>query len=195
MDNSWASPIFQQPLAAGIDLVIHSATKYISGHSDVVAGVLVGRANLIDHLSAETTAYLGAKLSAHEASLLLRGLRTLPLRMGRVHESGLTLAEKLSAHPSVKRVHHPGVQPHPQSQLSGYGGLFSCEAEDALDIPKFCNALEFFKLGVSWGGHESLVMPAEISISQAGSPSAAVDFGVSPRLVRLYVGLLEASDL
>jgi len=195
VDNSWASPIFQQPLAAGIDLVIHSATKYLSGHSDVVAGAVVGRADLIDHLSAETTAYLGAKLSAQEASLLLRGLRTLPLRMERVHQSSLTLAGKLSAHPSVKRVYHPGLQPHPQSLLSGYGGLFSFEAEDSLDIPTFCNALNFFKLGVSWGGHESLVMPAEMSINQAGSPSAAVDFGVSPRLVRLYVGLEEASDL
>ena len=95
----------------------------------------------------------------------------------------------------MKHVYHPGLQPHPQSLLSGYGGLFSFEAEDSLDIPTFCNALNFFKLGVSWGGHESLVMPAEMSINQAGSPSAAVDFGVSPRLVRLYVGLEEASDL
>ena len=115
--------------------------------------------------------------------------------MERVHQSGLTLAKKLSAHRLVKHVHHPGLQPHHRSQLSGYGGLFSFEAEGALDIPTFCNALNFFKLGVSWGGHESLVMPAEMSINQAGSPSAAVDFGVSHRLIRLYVGLEEASDL
>lgn len=195
VDNSWASPIYQQPLAAGIDLVVHSATKYISGHSDVVAGALVGRADLINHLSAETAAYLGAKLSAHEASLLLRGLRTLPLRMERVHLSGLTLAKQLSDHSSVKHVNHPGLRVNPHSHLTGYGGLFSFEAGDALDIPRFCNALEFFKLGVSWGGHESLVMPAEISIGQAGSCSAAVDFGVSPRLIRLYVGLEDVSDL
>ena len=195
VDNSWASPIYQQPLASGIDLVVHSATKYISGHSDVVAGALIGRADLINHLSAETTAYLGAKLSAHEAALLLRGLRTLHLRMERVHRSGLALAEMLEAHHSVKCVHHPGVKPNPQSQLTGYGGLFSFEVKDGIDIPAFCNALKFFKLGVSWGGHESLVMPAEISINQAGSPNAAVDFGLSPRLIRLYVGLEDISDL
>ena len=114
-----------------------------------MAGAVVGRADLIDHLSAETTAYLGAKLSAQEASLLLRGLRTLPLRMERVHQSGLTLAGKLSAHPSVKRVYHPGLQPHPQSLLSGYGGLFSFEAEDFARHPDVLQCPEFFKLGVS----------------------------------------------
>ena len=195
IDNSWATPIFQQPLKCGIDLVVHSASKYISGHSDTVAGLLVGNGALIDKLVNETTPYLGAKLSAQEASLLLRGLRTLPLRLQRHQESALMIAKRISDHPAVTAVHHPGLSPAPYSSLSGYGGLFSFEVDNSINIPAFCNSLELFRLGVSWGGYESLVMPAEVSINQAGSPSAAIDFGVSSRLIRLFVGLEDAEDL
>jgi cystathionine beta-lyase/cystathionine gamma-synthase len=195
VDNSWASPIFQKPLQVGIDLVVHSASKYISGHSDTVAGLLVGSKSIIDKLVLETTPYLGAKLSAQEASLLLRGLRTLPLRLQRHQESALLIAKRLVESGSVIRVHHPGLTPCDYSLLQGYGGLFSFEVDDAIDIPKFCDSLSLFRLGVSWGGHESLVMPADVSISQAGEHSAAVDFGVSPRLVRLFVGLEDPEEL
>jgi len=195
VDNSWASPIFQKPLLAGIDLVVHSASKYISGHSDVVAGILVGSKQIIGRLKLETTPYLGAKLSAHEAALLLRGLRTLPLRLERHQESALFIARKLEQHELVTRVHHPGLKPCEYSLLKGYGGLFSFEVNEKVDIPSFCNALSLFRLGVSWGGHESLVMPAQVSIDQAGEFSAAVDFGVSPRTVRLFVGLEDPQEL
>lgn len=195
VDNSWASPVFQKPLQVGIDLVAHSASKYISGHSDVVAGLLVGNERLIEKLKLETTPYLGAKLSAQEAALLLRGLRTLPLRLNRHQESALLIAKRLLEHESVTRVHHPGLSPADYSLLKGYGGLFSFEVTDAVDIPKFCDALSLFRLGVSWGGHESLVMPAQASIDQAGEHSAAVDFGVSPRLIRLFVGLENVEEL
>ena len=195
IDNSWATPIFQKPLKCGIDLVVHSASKYISGHSDTVAGLLVGNGALIDKLVNETTPYLGAKLSAQEASLLLRGLRTLPLRLQRHQESALMIAKRISDHPAVTAVHHPGLSPAPYSSLSGYGGLFSFEVDNSINIPAFCNLLELFRLGVSWGGYESLVMPAEVSINQAGSPSAAIDFGVSSRLIRLFVGLEDPEDL
>jgi cystathionine beta-lyase/cystathionine gamma-synthase len=195
IDNSWATPIFQQPLKCGIDLVVHSASKYISGHSDTVAGLLVGNGALIDKLVNETTPYLGAKLSAQEASLLLRGLRTLPLRLQRHQESALMIAKRISDHPAVTAVHHPGLSPAPYSSLSGYGGLFSFEVDNSINIPAFCNSLELFRLGVSWGGYESLVMPAEVSINQAGSPSAAIDFGVPTRLIRLFVGLEDPEDL
>jgi cystathionine beta-lyase/cystathionine gamma-synthase len=194
-DNSWASPIFQKPLQLGIDLVIHSATKYISGHSDAVAGLLVGNRDFIDRMNLEVTPYLGAKLSAHEAALLLRGLRTLPLRMARHHKSGLVIAERLSQHASVRQVFHPGLVRSEFSTLRGYGGLFSFEIDDRIDIPSFCDALRVFRLGVSWGGHESLVMPALVSINQAGEHSAAIDFGISPRMIRLFVGLEDPEDL
>jgi cystathionine beta-lyase/cystathionine gamma-synthase len=195
VDNSWASPIFQKPLLAGIDLVVHSASKYISGHSDTVAGVLVGSKAIIDKLLMDTTPYLGAKLSAQEAALLLRGLRTLPLRMQRHQESALLIAGRLQEHASVKRVHHPGLAPCSYSLLQGYGGLFSFEVDDTIDIPTFCDSLSLFRLGVSWGGHESLVMPAEVSINQAGEHSAAVDFGISPKLIRLFIGLEDPEEL
>ena len=195
VDNSWASPIFQKPLQAGIDLVVHSASKYISGHSDTVAGLLVGKKSIIDRLVRETTPYLGAKLSAQEASLLLRGLRTLPLRLQRHQESGLLIAKRLAKHESVTRVHHPGLEPSDYSLLQGYGGLFSFEVNDAIDIPTFCDSLSLFRLGVSWGGYESLVMPASVSINQAGEYSSAIDFGVSPRLIRLFVGLEDPEEL
>lgn len=195
VDNSWASPIFQKPLPAGIDLVVHSASKYISGHSDTVAGLLVGRKSIISKLTQETTPYLGAKLSAQEAALLIRGLRTLPLRLLRHQESALLIAKRLVEHESVTRVHHPGLDPRDYSLLTGYGGLFSFELAEALDIPTFCDSLSLFRLGVSWGGYESLVMPAEVSIKQAGEHSAAIDFGVSPRMIRLFVGLEDPEDL
>jgi len=195
VDNSWASPIFQKPLQVGIDLVVHSASKYISGHSDTVAGLLVGSKSIIDRLVLETTPYLGAKLSAQEASLLLRGLRTLPLRLQRHQESALLIAKRLVELNPVAHVHHPGLTPCDYSLLQGYGGLFSFEVDDTIDIPRFCDSLSIFRLGVSWGGHESLVMPAEVSINQAGEHSAAVEFGVSPRLIRLFVGLEDPEEL
>lgn len=195
VDNSWASPIFQKPLLAGIDLVVHSASKYISGHSDAVAGLLVGSKKIVDRLKLETTPYLGAKLSAHEAALLLRGLRTLPLRLERHQESALFIARKLEQHDSVTRVHHPGLNPCEYSLLRGYGGLFSFAVDETVSIPAFCDSLSLFRLGVSWGGHESLVMPAQVSIDQAGEFSAAIDFGVSPRTVRLFVGLEDPQEL
>lgn len=195
IDNSWATPIFQKPLKAGIDLVVHSASKYISGHSDTVAGLLVGNSAIIDKLRLETTPYLGAKLSAHEAALLLRGLRTLSLRLQRHQESALLIAKRIAGHRAVTDVHHPALNPAAYSLLQGFGGLFSFEVNDSIDIPAFCDGLSLFRLGVSWGGHESLVMPAEVSINQAGAPSAAIDFGVSPRLVRLFVGLEDPQEL
>jgi cystathionine beta-lyase/cystathionine gamma-synthase len=194
-DNSWASPVFQKPLQSGIDMVVHSASKYISGHSDTVAGVLVGRRDLIEHMKLEVSPYLGAKLSAQEAALLLRGLRTLPLRMQRHQANGIEVARRLAAHDKVTRVYHPALDAKDFSTLRGYGGLFSFELVASGDIHTFCNALKIFRLGVSWGGYESLVMPAEVSINQAGEHCAAVDFGVSRRMIRLFVGLEDVEDL
>ena len=195
IDNSWASPIFQQPLLCGIDIVVHSASKYISGHSDVVAGLVIASQQHINNITRHISPYLGGKLSAHEASLLMRGLRTLPLRMKHHHQSALTIAEKLAEHPLVTDVCHPGLKPQSWSTLRGYSGLFAFEVAEQVDIPQLCNALELFHMGVSWGGFESLVMPAISVINQASEFNSAVDFGVSPRLIRISVGLEETNDL
>jgi cystathionine beta-lyase/cystathionine gamma-synthase len=189
IDNSWASPIFQQPLTLGVDLVVHSASKYIGGHSDVVAGVVVGSSQLIGEIRSRIYPYFGGKLSPFDAWLLLRGLRTLPIRM-RAHEaSALHVARQLAERPDVVTVHHPGLGNTLPDGLQGTSGLFSFEFDGSVDIARFADALRFFKLGVSWGGHESLVVPAQVVRVQAAGPNSAIDFGVSERVVRLHVGL------
>jgi cystathionine beta-lyase/cystathionine gamma-synthase len=193
IDNSWASPVFQQPIALGCDLVVHSASKYIGGHSDVVAGVIAGRRELVGKIRREVLPYLGGKLSPFDGWLLLRGLRTLPARMREHERSGLTLATRLQSHPAVARVHHPALSQPRSKGLTGTSGLFSIELDASIDIPAFCNALKLFKLGVSWGGHESLICPAGVTRVQTGGPNHALRFGVPERMVRLNTGL-EATD-
>ena len=196
IDNSWATPLYQQPIAHGIDLVLHSASKYIGGHSDVVAGVLSGSAAHIGTVNTRAYPVLGAKLSPFEAWLLLRGLRTLSIRLPRHERSALTLAGRLRDHPRVTRVHHPAFSNHPgRATLHGTTGLFSFEADGAVDIPRFVDALRLFRLGVSWGGHESLVVPAMASLRQTPGVNSMAKFGVTERLVRLNVGLEDADDL
>lgn len=189
IDNSWATPIFQRPITLGVDLVIHSASKYIGGHSDTVAGVLAGRTELVAQVRRGVCPYIGAKLAPFEAWLLIRGLRTLPARILAHEESALELARRLAAHPAVTAVHHPALAGPLPSGLTGTTGLFSFEVDAGIDIPALCDALELFQLGVSWGGHESLVIPALIARAQAAGPNSALDFAVPPRMIRLNIGL------
>jgi cystathionine beta-lyase/cystathionine gamma-synthase len=189
IDNSWATPLFQRPHTLGVDLVLHSASKYIGGHSDTVAGVLAGDAEPIARVRRTVCPYLGAKLAPFEAWLLLRGLRTLPVRMLAHERSALLLAQRLAAHPKVSAVHHPALAGTLPEGLTGTSGLFSFEVDASIDIAAFCDALELFHLGVSWGGHESLVIPALVSRAQAAGPNSALDFDVSPRMVRVHIGL------
>lgn len=189
VDNSWASPIFQNPITLGCDLSLHSASKYLGGHSDVVAGVVAGSRELIGKLRREILPYLGGKLSPFDAWLLLRGLRTLPARMREHERSGLDIATRLQSHANVTAVRHPALSQSSQKGLRGTSGLFSVELDHAIDIPAFCDALRLFKLGVSWGGHESLVCPAGVTRVQVGGPNHAIHFGVSERMVRLNIGL------
>jgi cystathionine beta-lyase/cystathionine gamma-synthase len=190
MDNSWATPIFQKPITHGVDLVLHSASKYIGGHSDTVAGVVAGSKTLIARINELTHPFLGAKLSPLEAFLLTRGLRTLPFRLKRHMESALTLAERLRGHAHVTKIHHPVYSNHPgRATLSGFTGLFTFEVDEAIDIPRFADLLKFFRLGVSWGGHESLVVPVAASLAQTPGVNSFDRFNVSPRAIRLHVGL------
>jgi cystathionine beta-lyase/cystathionine gamma-synthase len=197
VDNSWASPIFQRPLGHGADLVLHSASKYLGGHSDTVAGVVAGSAELIGRINRLVLPYLGAKLAPFDGWLLVRGMRTLEIRM-RAHErSAVAVATAMQEHPAVARVLHPALDGTVDgSQLTGSSGLFSIELGAGTDVPRFCDALRLFKMGVSWGGHESLVMPAAVVHEQAAAgPNSAVDFGVGTRIVRLHVGLEATQDL
>lgn len=190
MDNSWATPIFQKPITHGVDLVLHSASKYIGGHSDTVAGVVAGSKTLIARINELTHPFLGAKLSPLEAFLLVRGLRTLPFRLKRHMDSALLIAERLRAHAHVTKIHHPVYSNHPgRATLSGFTGLFTFEVDEAIDIPRFADLLKFFRLGVSWGGHESLVVPVAASLAQTPGVNSFDRFQVSPRAIRLHVGL------
>ena len=190
IDNSWATPVFQKPISHGVDLVIHSASKYIGGHSDTVAGVVAGTSAMIARINDLTHPFLGAKLSPLEAFLLTRGLRTLPLRIRRHMDSALMIAARLREHGSVTKVHHPVYSNHPgRATLAGFTGLFTFEVDERIDVARFSDALKFFRLGVSWGGHESLIVPVAASLAQTPGVNSFDRFGVSPRAIRLHVGL------
>ncbi|MBX4875528.1 PLP-dependent transferase [Rhizobium bangladeshense] len=189
IDNSWASPFFQRPLTLGVDLVIHSASKYLGGHSDVVAGVIAGSKTMVSRVKAEAYPYLGGKLSPFDAWLLIRGLRTLPLRMKAHEASALEIARRLQKLEVVEAVCHPGLANRLPAGLNGTSGLFSFIFRDGVDIRAFADRLKLFKLGVSWGGHESLIVPGEVVLQQKAQPNSAQTFGIHPRSVRLHVGL------
>ncbi|WP_421444893.1 PLP-dependent transferase [Agrobacterium tumefaciens] len=189
IDNSWASPVFQQPTSLGVDLVVHSASKYLGGHSDVVSGVVAGSKAMIDRIRAETYPYLGGKMSPFDAWLLIRGLRTLPLRMRAHQASALDIASRLQALDVVEKVCHPGLANRLPPGLNGTSGLFSFIFKEGVDVRAFADRLKLFKLGVSWGGHESLIVPGEVVLEQKAQPNSAHTFGISARSVRLHVGL------
>ncbi len=202
LDNSWASPLFQRPLTAGADVVLHSASKYLSGHSDVVAGVAAGSAAAIARVNDLAYGVLGAKLAPFEAWLLLRGLRTLPLRMARHRTSAIEVARFLAEHPAVDSVLHPALAGGRQGELfdaqfTGSSGLFSFRLRDGDEarVARFVDALRLFRLGVSWGGHESLVYPAAVGRFGSPTPTAASAFDVPRDLVRLHVGLEDPGAL
>ncbi|MBW9088580.1 PLP-dependent transferase [Rhizobium wenxiniae] len=189
IDNSWASPVFQRPITLGVDLVIHSASKYLGGHSDVVAGVVAGSKEMIARVKSEAYPYLGGKLSPFDAWLLIRGMRTLPLRMKAHQDAALTIARRLSELDVVETVCHPGLANRLPAGLHGTSGLFSFIFREGVDIRAFADHLKLFKLGVSWGGHESLIVPGEVVLQQKAQPNSAHTFGIHARSIRLHVGL------
>ncbi len=192
-DNSYASPFYCSPLDLGVDLVLHSATKYIGGHSDVVAGVVVGRAPELERAVRREAELVGATLDPFAAWLLLRGLRTLAVRMERHQQTGLRVARFLAEHPRVRRVRHPGLADHPghdiaRRQLRGYAGIFSFELHDQSRAATHAviDRLRWFSIGVSWGGHESLVVGGKLFSLDPANPLW---------LIRLHCGLENADDL
>lgn len=195
-DNSFNSPLFQNPIDLGIDLVAHSGTKYLNGHSDVVCGVLAGSAAHMRQVMAREFMTLGAAPSPHDAWLLMRGLRTLELRVHRSADSAERVARFLEAHPKVRRVHWPGLASHPQHalarrQMRRCAGLMSIDldAPDEAAVERFCDGLRRFLIAVSWGGYESLQWPV---CALKGPSGYYTDLPFT--LVRLYVGL-EDPDL
>ncbi|WP_342646872.1 aminotransferase class I/II-fold pyridoxal phosphate-dependent enzyme [Mucilaginibacter sp. CSA2-8R] len=198
IDNSYCSAIYQKPILHGIDLVCQSATKYIGGHSDVMAGVLTGSRQLIKQIFSNEFMNIGAVVSPHSAWLLLRGLRTLPLRLSRSYATTQIITEWLSNHNAVETVIWPFASTFPQKalaqqQMEGCGGLFSFTLKHSSfqKIEEFCNKLKHILLAVSWGGHESLVMPAISGISQ----NSYEQTNRHHQLIRMYVGLEDPAYL
>ena len=200
IDSTFASPVNHRALGDGADLVLHSATKYLGGHNDLLAGAAVGPAPVISALR-EAVGVLGGVLDAHAAWLLLRGLKTLGLRMLRHNENGLRVATWLDAHPKVARVWYPGLASHPDHEIAartlrGFGGVVTFELDGDFDATqRFVDAVRIPYIGPSLGGVESLVeMPATMSYWDL-SRDERYALGITDSLVRLSLGVEDAGDL
>lgn len=192
IDNSWASPLFQKPIRHGVDIVVHSATKYIGGHSDVVAGAVITTAERMELIFYRAFMLNGGILAPFHAWLLLRGMRTLPVRMQQHAVDALRIAEYLRSRPEVSAVHHPAFS-EPSRSLTGHSGLFSFElAVGGFDaMRRFIDALTRFRIGVSWGGVESLVISPNRRTNLAYLDAQRIPH----TLVRLSIGLEGADAL
>ncbi len=201
-DNTFATPFIQRPLDLGVDIVMHSATKYLNGHSDVLSGAVIVR----DPALAEQLKFLqnglGAISGAFDSFMLLRGLKTLAIRMERHCANGLRIAQHLEAHPAIKSVRYPGLASHPQHELArrqmvgGFGGIIAAELKGDLGTARrFLERCHLFSLGESLGGVESLIEhPGLMTHSGLPAPMRA-DLGISDGLVRLSVGIESVADL
>ncbi|MEO7530417.1 MAG: PLP-dependent aspartate aminotransferase family protein [Sediminibacterium sp.] len=197
-DNSYCTPIYQKPIEMGIDLVLQSATKYISGHSDVVAGVLSGNHHMIERIFHSEYNTIGSGIQPFNAWLIIRGLRTLPARLERISRTTPIIIDFLKKHPRVEKVIFP-LDPSflqyelAKKQMKGACGLvtFIIKAEAGKTIETFCESLKHILIAVSWGGHESLILP-----KCAGMPPEAFDAAAEAhRSLRLYIGLEEPDYL
>jgi cystathionine gamma-synthase len=201
VDNTFLSPALQKPIALGADLVIHSTTKYLNGHSDVVGGAVVAK-TAEDHQALTWWANCcGVTGSPFDAYLTLRGVRTLFARVERQAATAAKVAEFLAAHPGVAKVHYPGLADHPshalaKRQQSGFGAMLSCELEGGTEaVRRFVDAVSLFTLAESLGGVESLVAHPATMTHASMTPEARVRAGIGDGLVRLSIGLEHPDDL
>jgi cystathionine gamma-synthase len=200
VDSTFATPINQRPLEFGVDFVIHSATKYLGGHNDLLAGVVVSSDYMIGAVK-ETQGMFGDVCDPHTAYLLLRGLKTLELRLRRQNETAEKVAYFLSKHPAVRRIFYPGLVCHPDyevaaRQMNGYGGVVSFELEaDLAGTSHFVDQLQIPYIGPSLGGVESLVGQVALQSYYEFSTEERAEIGISDSLVRLAVGIESADDI
>jgi len=192
IDNSYCSPLYQNPAAFGIDIVLHSGTKYLNGHSDVVAGVLCGSQEMVKKIFESELMTLGSILGPQDAALMIRGLRTLPLRLKQSDEGAKFILERLENHEKVAKIWYPFHHTFPQldlakRQMKGCGGLFSVQfkTDSKEKMEAFIHRLERFLMAVSWGGHESLMIPTIGFYDIPGRTAPAAPW----QFVRFYIGL------
>jgi len=202
VDNTFATPYFQKPLTLGADVVVHSATKYICGHGDVVGGVAVAKdLDYIHYLKFDYMCEFGGVMSPFNAWLLLRGLKTLPIRMREHEKNAMEVAKYLNSHPKIKKVNYPGLKDFDgheiaKKQMSGFGAVISFEVDGSLeDAKKLVNSVELIKLAVSLGDCETLIeLPA--AMTHRGYPKDELKrFGLTESMLRISVGLEHYEDI
>ena len=200
IDNTFPSPVNFRPCEWGFDLSLHSATKYLNGHSDIVAGAVIGRATLVESITRKLN-HLGGTLDPHAAFLLHRGLKTLAVRMRQHNESALRIARLLEEHPAVRRVNYPGLKSHPRHEracklFGGFSGMLSFELRGGLQAAElFMKAVRLPVIAPSLGGVETLVtLPATTSHSGM-SPEDRRRLGISDGLIRVSIGIESTDDL
>jgi cystathionine beta-lyase/cystathionine gamma-synthase len=199
IDSTFGTPMNQHPAEYGIDLVMHSGTKYLSGHADLTCGVISGRRDLIEQLG-ETRKTLGNCMDPHAAWLLIRGLKTLAVRVARQNENALRVAEFLEQHAKVRRVHYPFLKSHPQyaivrQQMSGGSGMVTFEVDGSGDdARRVSEAMKLFTLATSLGGVESLVSIPVLTSHAMISAEQRAQMGVTEQMVRLSVGIESVED-
>lgn len=198
IDNSYSTPVFQRPIEMGIDMTVHSASKYLGGHSDLVAGVLTGSKKRIAEIFQNEFMTLGGIISPNDAWLMLRGLRTLRIRVERSNTTAAKVVEFMENHPKVDKVFFPFSKNNPQyelakSQMSGTGGMFSAQlkVKDVAAVELFCNSLNRFLLACSWGGHESLIFPTCALYDSRNYSKTEFPWNH----IRFYVGLEEPDEI
>lgn len=201
-DNTFASPYLQKPLTLGADIIVHSATKYLNGHGDVIAGFVVGKKELMDEIRVTGLKYMtGASLSPFDAFLIIRGLKTLDIRMERHCDNGEAIAEFLNSHAAVEKVYFPGLKDFPQinlavKQMKRPGGIISFEVKGGFEsAKKMINAVELCHIAVSLGDAETLIQHPASMTHLAYSEEERYKAGISDGLIRLSAGLENAEDI
>lgn len=199
-DNTFATPFNQQPLVQGIDLVIHSATKYLGGHSDLTAGLIVGRKDLVEKTRLHTTKLYGGNIAPQVAWLVLRGIKTLGLRMERHNHNAYAIANMLANHPKVTAVHHPSLQTHKnhdiaRKQMRGFGGMIAFDVGSVEAGKTLVNNVEICTLATSLGGVETILQHSASMTHATLSREERLKAGVTDGLIRLSVGIEDAQDL
>jgi len=201
IDNTFLTPVLQQPAKFGADIVIHSATKYLNGHGDVVAGIVCGNNEMITDIKLTTLKDIGATMSPHDAWLIMRGIKTLPIRMERHCSNAQSVAEFLEQHQAVGQVYYPGLKSHPGNkfigkQMKAAGGVIAFELNtDLKGGADFINNMQLFSIAVSLGDAESLIQhPASMTHSPYG-PEERAEAGITDTLIRISVGLENVDDI
>jgi methionine-gamma-lyase len=200
IDNTFATPVLQNPIALGYDMVVHSATKALAGHSDIIAGVSVGNAHWMERVR-QMIIYLGGSMDPGAAYLLIRGIKTLGVRVERQCENAMAVAKFLEKHPKVARVHYPGLKSHAdhalaKKQMRGFGGMLAFDLKGGLPAARrFCDRVRLFLMAASLGGVESLVILPLYSSHYNMSGEELRRAGVSPGTVRVSLGLEDKEDL